>query len=115
MTIECGATPSTSLRGALATIPQPKLNGRRHILSLPHDGLLRFARCDHNFAVVKIGLDGETHILSTMRRLMPNSRGGTMVFKRMVQQAATAALILAAAQPASAQQVLKVGSTPTGI
>src|SRR6266568_1250862 len=37
-----------------------------------------------------------------------------MVFKRMVQ-AATAALVLAAAQPAPAQQVLKVGSTPTGI
>src|SRR2546423_8572640 len=37
-----------------------------------------------------------------------------MVFKRLVQ-AATAALALVAAQPASAQQVLKVGSTPTGI
>ncbi len=37
-----------------------------------------------------------------------------MVFKRLVQ-AATAALVLAAAQPAPAQQVLKVGSTPTGI
>src|SRR6266568_3019369 len=37
-----------------------------------------------------------------------------MVFKRMVQ-AATAALVLAAAQPAPAQQVLKVGSTPTGV
>ena len=37
-----------------------------------------------------------------------------MVFKRLVQ-AATAALVLAAAMPASAQQVLKVGSTPTGI
>src|SRR3982750_4892111 len=36
-----------------------------------------------------------------------------MVFKRLVQ-AATAALVLAAA-PVSAQQVLKVGSTPTGI
>src|SRR5437660_6058302 len=36
-----------------------------------------------------------------------------MVFKRLVQ-AATAALILVAA-PVSAQQVLKVGSTPTGI
>src|SRR4029077_4621517 len=36
-----------------------------------------------------------------------------MVFKRLVQ-AATAALVLAAA-PAPAQQVLKVGSTPTGI
>jgi len=37
-----------------------------------------------------------------------------MVFKRLVQ-AATAALVLAAAAPVSAQQVLKVGSTPTGI
>ena len=36
-----------------------------------------------------------------------------MVFKRLVQ-AATAALVLAAS-PVSAQQVLKVGSTPTGI
>jgi len=37
-----------------------------------------------------------------------------MLFKRLVQ-AATAALVLAAAVPSSAQQVLKVGSTPTGI
>jgi polar amino acid transport system substrate-binding protein len=37
-----------------------------------------------------------------------------MVFKRLIQ-AATAALALIAAAPASAQQVLKVGSTPTGI
>ena len=37
-----------------------------------------------------------------------------MHFKRLVQ-AATAALVLAAAVPSSAQQVLKVGSTPTGI
>ena len=37
-----------------------------------------------------------------------------MLFKRLVQ-AATAVLVLAAAVPASAQQVLKVGSTPTGI
>ena len=37
-----------------------------------------------------------------------------MAFKRLVQ-AATAALVLATAMPATAQQVLKVGSTPTGI
>src|SRR6202011_2410458 len=37
-----------------------------------------------------------------------------MLFKRLVQ-AATAALMLAAAAPGSAQQVLKVGSTPTGV
>jgi polar amino acid transport system substrate-binding protein len=37
-----------------------------------------------------------------------------MLFKRLVQ-AATAALVLAAAAPGSAQQVLKVGSTPTGV
>ena len=37
-----------------------------------------------------------------------------MLFKRLVQ-AATAALVVAAATPLSAQQVLKVGSTPTGI
>jgi len=37
-----------------------------------------------------------------------------MIFKRLIQ-AATAALALIAAAPASAQQVLKVGSTPTGI
>src|SRR5216683_6173395 len=37
-----------------------------------------------------------------------------MLFKRLVW-AATAALALVAAAPASAQQVLKVGSTPTGI
>src|SRR3981081_188269 len=37
-----------------------------------------------------------------------------MLFKRLVL-AVTAALALAAAMPAAAQQVLKVGSTPTGI
>src|ERR1700719_2774237 len=37
-----------------------------------------------------------------------------MLFKRFVQ-AATAALVLTAAAPGSAQQVLKVGSTPTGV
>src|SRR6266403_5335498 len=37
-----------------------------------------------------------------------------MLFKRLVQ-AAVAALALAAAVPGSAQQVLKVGSTPTGV
>ena len=37
-----------------------------------------------------------------------------MLFKRFVQ-VAIAALVLTAAQPGSAQQVLKVGSTPTGV
>jgi polar amino acid transport system substrate-binding protein len=37
-----------------------------------------------------------------------------MLFKRLVQ-AAIAALVLTAASPGSAQQVLKVGSTPTGV
>ncbi|SHJ57847.1 amino acid ABC transporter substrate-binding protein, PAAT family [Bradyrhizobium lablabi] len=37
-----------------------------------------------------------------------------MLFKRLVQ-AATAVLALAVATPGSAQQVLKVGSTPTGV
>src|SRR5258708_17513877 len=37
-----------------------------------------------------------------------------MLFKRLVQ-AAIAALALAMAAPGSAQQVLKVGSTPTGV
>jgi ABC-type amino acid transport substrate-binding protein len=37
-----------------------------------------------------------------------------MALKRLVQ-AAMAAFVLAAAVPASAQQVLKVGSTPTGV
>ena len=37
-----------------------------------------------------------------------------MLFKRLVQ-AATAVLVLASAVPGSAQQVLKVGSTPTGV
>src|SRR6266478_3187547 len=45
---------------------------------------------------------------------VPNLREGTMLFKRLVQ-AAIAALVVAGAMPASAQQVLKVGSTPTGI
>ncbi len=37
-----------------------------------------------------------------------------MIFRRLIQ-AATAVLVLLAASPGSAQQVLKVGSTPTGI
>ena len=37
-----------------------------------------------------------------------------MALKRLVQ-AAMAAVVVAAAMPASAQQVLKVGSTPTGV
>jgi polar amino acid transport system substrate-binding protein len=37
-----------------------------------------------------------------------------MLFKRLVQ-AATMALVVVAAAPGSAQQVLKVGSTPTGV
>jgi polar amino acid transport system substrate-binding protein len=37
-----------------------------------------------------------------------------MIFKRLIQ-AATAAFVLTAAAPGSAQPVLKVGSTPTGI
>ena len=49
-----------------------------------------------------------------IRRPVPKQLRGTMLFKRLVQ-AATAALVLAAATPLSAQQVLKVGSTPTGV
>jgi len=49
-----------------------------------------------------------------MRGPVPNLREGTMLFKRLVQ-AATLALAVAAAAPGSAQQVLKVGSTPTGV
>ena len=37
-----------------------------------------------------------------------------MALKRLVQ-AALAAVVLTAAMPASAQKVLKVGSTPTGV
>ena len=37
-----------------------------------------------------------------------------MALKRLVQ-AAMAAFVVTAAMPASAQQVLKVGSTPTGV
>jgi len=76
-------------------------------------------RCDHNFTIVKPGLDRETH----HRRLagrgnapagVQTRKGGTMLFKRLVQ-AAIAALAVAAAAPGSAQQVLKVGSTATGV
>src|ERR1700722_9903625 len=51
------------------------------------------------------------------RRRVPGaqtSKEGTMPFKRRLQ-AAIAALLLTAAAPVSAQQVLKVGSTPTGV
>jgi polar amino acid transport system substrate-binding protein len=44
----------------------------------------------------------------------PSQEGRFMPFKRIVQLA-VAALLLAAGGPASAQQVLKVGSTPTGV
>src|ERR1700682_633908 len=43
-----------------------------------------------------------------------NGRGDAMLLKRLVQ-AAIAVVAIAAGVPASAQQVLKVGSTPTGI
>jgi polar amino acid transport system substrate-binding protein len=46
--------------------------------------------------------------------LSENFKRIEMIFKRLVQ-AATAALILTAASAASAQGVLKVGSTPTGV
>src|SRR3954447_18956204 len=46
------------------------------------------------------------------RRHRPDPKGNAM--KRFVQDA-VAALAISAAMPASAQQVLKVGSTPTGI
>ncbi|KGJ67343.1 putative ABC transporter amino acid-binding protein [Bradyrhizobium diazoefficiens SEMIA 5080] len=48
------------------------------------------------------------------RRQRPDPKGDAMALKRFVQ-AAAAALAIAAVVPASAQQVLKVGSTPTGI
>ena len=38
-----------------------------------------------------------------------------MALKRLVQAAMAVAIVAAAAMPASAQQVLKVGSTPTGV
>ena len=38
-----------------------------------------------------------------------------MALKRLVQAAMAAVIVAAAAVPASAQQVLKVGSTPTGV
>src|SRR5213075_1782679 len=42
--------------------------------------------------------------------------GGAMALKRLVQAAMAAVVVAAAAaMPASAQQVLKVGSTPTGV
>src|ERR1700754_4336646 len=67
---------------------------------------------------VKIGLAGEASNWlvdeDAIRRPVPKLLRGTMLFKRLVQ-AATAALVLSAALPCQAQQVLKVGSTPTGI
>jgi polar amino acid transport system substrate-binding protein len=63
-------------------------------------------------------LDGEPQSylfgIEGMRGPLQSLWEGTMLFKRLVQ-AATAALALAAAAPGSAQQVLKVGSTPTGV
>src|SRR6266700_2561336 len=41
--------------------------------------------------------------------------GGAMALKRLVQAAMAAVVVATAAMPASAQQVLKVGSTPTGV
>src|SRR5262249_42719976 len=48
------------------------------------------------------------------RRHRPTPEGDAMPLKRVVQ-AAVVALSIAASWPASAQQVLKVGSTPTGV
>src|SRR6266550_8362067 len=41
--------------------------------------------------------------------------GGAMALKRLVQAAMAAVVVATAAMPASAQRVLKVGSTPTGV
>jgi polar amino acid transport system substrate-binding protein len=75
-------------------------------------------RCDHNFILVKIGRNGVARNSLVEReragRAAFNRGGGAMALRRLVQ-AAIAALMVAGAMPASAQQVLKVGSTPTGI
>jgi polar amino acid transport system substrate-binding protein len=67
---------------------------------------------------VKTGLDGETYgqlfDADGLRRSVQNFREGTMIFRHLVR-AVTAALVLTAAAPGSAQPVLKVGSTPTGV
>jgi len=69
--------------------------------------------------VVKIGLDGETHnyplVVDGTRRPPAQTCEGVRCFSNVWFSAATAALALAAAAPGSAQQVLKVGSTPTGV
>jgi polar amino acid transport system substrate-binding protein len=68
--------------------------------------------------LVKIDLNGapRNSLVQPERaaRAAFNSGGGAMALKRLFQ-AAMAAAVLTAAVPASAQQVLKVGSTPTGI
>jgi len=53
-------------------------------------------------------------VIEGMRGPVSNLWEGMMLFKRLVQ-AATMALAVVAAAPGSAQQVLKVGSTPTGV
>src|SRR5215510_10344411 len=71
----------------------------------------------HNFMSVKIVLIDpacNSAVCAAKFGSGVQTGGGAMALKRLVQ-AAMAALVLTAAVPASAQQVLKVGSTPTGV
>jgi polar amino acid transport system substrate-binding protein len=84
-----------------------------------HENYLQTPRkCDHNFILVKIGLNGvaRNSLVERQRaaRAVFNPGGGAMALKRLVQ-AAMAAFVLTTTMPVSAQQVLKVGSTPTGV
>jgi polar amino acid transport system substrate-binding protein len=103
--------------GAGLLILLPPLTSTR-FLHVYENRLQEHVKCDHNFTLVKIGPNGvaRNFLVETRRatRLVLNPGGDAMPFKRLVQ-AAVAAFVLAAAMPASAQQVLKVGSTPTGI
>lgn len=107
----------TGFAAAGLRILLPPLTSNR-FLHVHENRLHHLRKCDQIFILVKIGRNGSARNVCDHdiceRRHRPDPKGNAMALKRFVQ-AAVAALAIAAVVPASAQQVLKVGSTPTGI
>jgi polar amino acid transport system substrate-binding protein len=110
------ATAAFAFDAALPIVlPRLDENLRFHV----HENCLpSLMGCDHNFILVKIGSERSParHLSQTFSAhdLPARSRRLVMPFKRILQFALLA-LSMAASVPASAQQLLKVGSTPTGV
>jgi polar amino acid transport system substrate-binding protein len=107
----------TSRHGTLIRLPRVQALRPQTAADRPENHLHDCRRYDRNFSQLKTGLDGETtKPLPESDEMAGRSRlfEVAMIFKRIVQ-AAAAIFILTAAAPGSAEQVLKVGSTPTGV